>query len=69
MLEHLDLSSSSIMKIQYGSADVNEEVIDMSQLTNLTFLSFDSATSLTEIKYNAIECFFKTKEERHFLLI
>ena len=49
-LEHLDLSNSSVMKIQYGSADVEGEVVDMSQLTNLSFLSFDSATSLTEIK-------------------
>ena len=49
-LEYLDLSSSSIKKIQYGSADVAEEVADMSQLDQLTYLSFNSCTSLIEIR-------------------
>ena len=49
-LEKLDINSSSVMKIQYGSADVEGEVVDMSQLTNLKSLNFNSATSMTEIK-------------------
>ena len=49
-LEHLDLSSSSIKKIQYGSADVIDEVVDMKQLNNLTYLSFNSATDMTEVR-------------------
>ena len=49
-LETLDLSESSIIKIQYGSADVEGEVCDMSQLTNLTSLKFRGCTEVKEIK-------------------
>ena len=49
-LEHLDVSASSVKKIQYGSADVKDEVVDMRQLTNLTFLNFNSATEMTEVR-------------------
>ena len=49
-LETLDLSNSSIKKIQYGSADVEGEICDMSQLTNLTTLKFSGCTEVLEIK-------------------
>ena len=49
-LEHFDLSYSSVKKVQYGSADVDDEVIDMKQLTNLKYLYFMAATEATEIR-------------------
>ena len=49
-LEYLDLSASSIKKIQYGSANVNDEVVDMRQLTNLEYLTFNSATEMIEVR-------------------
>jgi hypothetical protein len=49
-LEVLDLSDSSIMKIQYGSADVEGVFCDMSQLTNLTTLKFSNCTVVDEIR-------------------
>jgi hypothetical protein len=49
-LEYLDISDSTLMKIQYGSADVDDEVVDMKQLTKLKTLSFSNASYLTEIR-------------------
>jgi hypothetical protein len=49
-LTYLDISNSSIQKIQYGSAEVEGNVIDMSQLTKLKTLNLKSSTSMTEIK-------------------
>lgn len=49
-LEVLDLSDSSIKKIQYGSANVEGEYCDMSQLTNLTSLKFENCTVVSEIR-------------------
>ena len=49
-LEVLDLTDSSIKKIQYGSANVEGEFCDMSQLTNLTSLKFTNCTVVGEIR-------------------
>jgi hypothetical protein len=49
-LESLDLSDSSIVKLQYGSADASHNVCDMSQLTNLTSLKFNGCTEVVEIR-------------------
>ena len=49
-LERLDARASSLMKIQYGSADIEGDVVDMSQLTNLTYLGISRCTSMVEIK-------------------
>jgi hypothetical protein len=49
-LDTLDLSTSTVAKIQYGSADVSDEVLDMSQLTKLTSLKITDAANFTEIK-------------------
>ena len=49
-LEVLDLSSSSVKKIQYGSADIEGDVVDMKQLRNLTTLKFYEASDMVEIK-------------------
>ena len=49
-LETLDLSDSSVVKIQYGSANVNHNVMDMSQLVKLTSLKFSNCVSVTEIR-------------------
>jgi len=50
LLEVLDLSDSSVKKIQYGSADVDGEFIDMHQLNNLTSLKFKNCTDVVEIR-------------------
>lgn len=49
-LTYLDASTSSIQKIQYGSADVNDVVLDMSQLKKLTTLKLSNCTYFTEIR-------------------
>ena len=49
-LEILDLSDSSIKKIQYGSANVDGEFCDMSQLTKLNNLKFANCTVVQEIR-------------------
>ncbi len=54
----LDISESSVRKIQYGSADAEEDVLDMSQLTNLEWFSIWANTSCTEIK----NIYYKSEE-------
>ena len=49
-LTHFDARTSSLSKIQYGSADVEGDVVDMSQLTKLTYLGISQCTAMTEIK-------------------
>lgn len=49
-LEYLDLSTCGIQKIQYGSADVEDVVLDMSQLDKLTTLKLSNSTYFTEIR-------------------
>jgi len=49
-LTYLDASTSSIRKIQYGSADVDDVVLDMSQLKKLTTLKLSNCTYFTEIR-------------------
>jgi hypothetical protein len=49
-LEYLDVSNSSISKIQYGSADTNNNYLDMTQLTNLTTLKCNYCVSITSIE-------------------
>ena len=49
-LEVLNLSTSSIRKIQYGSADVDDEVLDMDQLKKLTSFKISNSTYFTEIR-------------------
>ncbi len=50
-LEYLDVSQSTIKKIQYGSADVpGNPICDMSRLTNLQSLWFNNASAVTNIE-------------------
>ena len=48
-LTYLDVSESSLKKIQYGSADVPGEVVDLGQLDQLSTLKINYCTSFTEI--------------------
>ena len=50
VLEYLDMSTSTIAKIQYGSADVEGVFLDMSQLNNLTTLKISNSSNFTEIR-------------------
>lgn len=51
-LETLNIKSSSITSIQYGSSEISESdrKCDMQQLTNLTSISFQNCTSVKEIR-------------------
>ena len=49
-LLELNISESSVKKIQYGSADTDEDVLDMSQLTKLEWFSIWANTACTEIR-------------------
>ena len=49
-LRRLDLTNSSIVKIQYGSADTSNNYCDMSQLTNLDYLTFNGCTVVEDIE-------------------
>lgn len=55
-LQTLDITSSSIKYIQYGSQEIFDGSCDMSQLSNLTSLSFQNCTdvvSITNLNYSA----------------
>ncbi len=49
-LSYFDANSSSLAKLQYGSADVAGTVVDMSQLNNLDYLRINYCTAMTEIR-------------------
>ena len=68
-LNYLNLSSSSVTKIQYGSADTLNDYVDMSQLYNLTYLSFQYCTEVVEIRNlnftgNLASLFYQCKKLR-----
>ena len=48
-LTHLDVSNSTVMKIQYGSGNVEGVTCDMSKLVNLEVLKFNDAGAVTDI--------------------
>lgn len=49
-LKRLDLTNSSIVKIQYGSADTTNNYCDMSQLNSLDYLTFNGCTEVLQIE-------------------
>ena len=50
VLKTLNLNSSSIRKIQYGSADVDHTALDLGQLDSLTSINIQKCTSMTEVR-------------------
>ncbi len=49
LLEVLNISNSSIYKLQYGMVDEDHSAVNMGQLKNLTTLGINNCTAITEI--------------------